>query len=159
MDYTNTPYVDQDLNPQEVETAGRDVLEDAAHAADRIFQAIDGSQKNGINISGQVDQVHKLSGQERHEKLIERIRTDPNASLEQIVELSEQEERNYQQRQDHEVDEAIKLQDANTRNTVAIINAYRDTLIVVGVFSLVGVMVFTPGGRKLASAALKALPA
>ena len=131
-------------------------LEATIETTDVILQIIDKTQRNGTNVSSEVEQVRKLSGRGVQEQLLERIRTDPHASLEQIVELSKRAEEIYAQRQDHEVEEVIKLMDTKTQNSVAIIDTWRNLLIVAGlVVCVVGILVHTSEGKQLVNRSLK----
>lgn len=148
---------EQGLTALEAEEDKHRALEKTKDTTDRIFQTIENLQKNGTNISGMVEQIQKLSGLDRFEKLEAIITADTNASPEQIVDRWERVEDKYMQLQDHAVDEVIKCQNAITRNTVTIVDSCKDALIVIGVCSLAGVIIFTPGGRHIASLALKAV--
>lgn len=133
-----------------------DIQEMAAKLAGTIIGGMNNAQKCGLDISDEVEQIQKLSGKERHEKLMDYIMNSKDVSLQEIVDLSERAESGYEARQEREKDRAIEIQNAKTDNTVKLLRVGAEVLSGLSLGAAVYFLIFTPTGKRVLTTFLKA---
>lgn len=156
MENDLTPCTEQTPAPLEAEAAKNDVLDAASKLLTPTLLSLDATQKNATGISGLVEHVEELSGHEQYVQANDAIMSDPTLSIQEKLRLKRENDEWQDHRTAKGAEVVADLQETNTKNTSEATYAWVEPVLWVlglGVGAFFG---FTPTGRRIAGAALKA---
>lgn len=138
------------------DTRTQDPVDAASKLLTPTLLSLDITQKNALDISNLVGYVEDLSGHEQYVQANDAIMSDPSLSIQEKLRLKRENDEWQDHRTAKGTEVVADLQETNTKNTSEATYSWVAPALLVLSIGAGAFFGFTPTGRRIAGAALKA---